>query len=223
MATVFYKEAMVWLSGRFLRVSAWRQFFNLAAYHFWRGEIHLWRAFPLQNALLWHLLGPFYNSSSMEEDCHCFGRLGIPSVTDTFFGCTVVGAGTIDCTWALDVETLPLVTLPWRGLFCCLLCLPSTGGFLLGSCGRVLWVCVKKVCVGVCGCVGVPCVTPVWGVGVRVCGCVGGCEVCVWVHAWLMRCWLESRCLHGKEPRKASELYVRRVFIMDDCDELIPE
>ena len=31
MVTVFYKEAMVWLSGRFLRVAAWGQFFNLTA------------------------------------------------------------------------------------------------------------------------------------------------------------------------------------------------
>ena len=31
MATVFYKEAMVWLTGRFLRMPTWRQFFNLAA------------------------------------------------------------------------------------------------------------------------------------------------------------------------------------------------
>ena len=26
-----------------------------------------------------------------------------------------------------------------------------------------------------------------------------------------------------KEPRKVFKLHVRRVFIMDDCDELIPE
>ena len=104
------------------------------------------------------------------------------------------------CTWALDVEIPPLVTLPWRGLlFCCLLCLPSSGGFLLGPCGRV--------CVCVCG-------------GVRV-------GVRVRVPAGL-RCCLESRFLHVsmffvKEPRKDFRLKERRVFIMDDCDELIPE
>ena len=59
------------------------------------------------------------------------------------------------------------MTLPWRGLL--LLCLPSSGGFLLGPCGRV--------------CVGVWCV---WvGVWVR---------VGVRVPAGSL-CWLESRFL----------------------------
>ena len=79
------------------------------------------------------------------------------------------------CTWALDVETLPLVPLPWRVLlFRFLLCLPFWVGLLWPRAG--VRVCV---CVWVCG----------WGwVGV-------GVGVCVWVPAGL-RCWLESRFLH---------------------------
>ena len=79
------------------------------------------------------------------------------------------------CTWGLDVETLPLATLPLRVLlFCLLLCLPCWVGFALAPCGRAgvgVWVCV-----GVCVC------------GVRVGACVS-------VPAGL-RCRLESRFLH---------------------------
>ena len=82
------------------------------------------------------------------------------------------------CTWALDVENLPLVTLPWRDLlFRFLLCLPFWVGLLWPRAG-------VRVCV--CGCVGV------W-VG------VGGCGVCVCVCVRVpagLRCWLESRFLH---------------------------
>ena len=50
------------------------------------------------------------------------------------------------CTWALDVETLPLVTLPRRDLlFRLLLCLPFWVGLLWPRAG-------VRVCV--CGCVG---------------------------------------------------------------------
>ena len=102
MATVFHKEAMVWLSGRFLRVSVWRQFFNLAA-TICGGEKWSLVAciLPCIAPTVWDLLGPFYNSSSTEDDA-------VPlfpeardfeweqSVSsDTFFGCDpVVGAGT---------------------------------------------------------------------------------------------------------------------------------
>ena len=93
---------MVWLSGRFLRVSAWRQFFNLAATIFGGEKWSLVACIlPCIVPTVWDLLGPFYNSSSMEDDA-------VPlfpeardfeweqSVSsDTFLGCDpVVGAGT---------------------------------------------------------------------------------------------------------------------------------
>ena len=108
------------------------------------------------------------------------------------------------CTWALDVETLPLVTRPWRDLLSRLLpCLPCWVGLLWPRVG--VWVWVR-----VCGCVGV---------------CVGVCRcVCVWVPAGLLAGVSIPSCSHVlmKEPRKVFKLHTRRVFIMDDCDELIP-
>ena len=71
------------------------------------------------------------------------------------------------CTWALDVETLPLVTPAQAGPALPLFALPPfLGGFALAPCGRAC------VCVGVWvgGGVGV-------GVGVGVCGCLLGCVV----------------------------------------------
>ena len=105
MATVFYKEAMVWLTGRFLRVSAWRQFFNLAATSIGEEKWSLVACALPCIPTVWDLLGPFYNPSSTEDDV-------VPlfpeardfeweqSVSsDTFLGCDpVVGAGTVIVT-----------------------------------------------------------------------------------------------------------------------------
>ena len=70
----------------------------------------------------------------------------------------------------------------------------------VGGCCVCAWVCV---CVGVC---------------VGVCVCAGAC-----LAALLVGISIPS-CLHVlmKEPRKVFKLHTRRVFIMDDCDELIP-
>ena len=60
MATVFYKEAMVWLSGRFLRVAAWRQFFNLTATIFGGEKWSLVACvLPCIVSAVWDLIGPF--------------------------------------------------------------------------------------------------------------------------------------------------------------------
>ena len=133
--------------------------FQSGCYHFWRGEMvtHLLRAFSLA-------LFPLFGTCSVPCTilplrkmtlCHCFSRLETLSGHSLFLQTPFWGAirswehSDCQCTWALDVEIPSLVTLPWRGLlFCCLLCLPSSGGFLLGPV-RVC-VCGWWVCVGVC-------------------------------------------------------------------------
>ena len=138
--------------------------FQSGCYHFERGEmVTCCVRSPLHARSLFTI--PPLRKRTL---CHCFPRLGTLNgnslfLRTPFWGCDpVVGAGTaiVTALWALDVEIPPLVTLPWRGLlFCCLLCLPSSGGFLLGPCGRV--------CVGVCGCAR----------GCAGCGCLLGCVV----------------------------------------------
>ena len=101
MATVFYKEAMVWLSGRFLRVTAWRQFFNLTATIFGGEKWSLVAyALPCMISAVWDLVGPFYNSSSVEDDDVSLFSEALdfewepPASPGTFLGCDpVVGAG----------------------------------------------------------------------------------------------------------------------------------
>ena len=103
MATVFYKEAMVWLSGRFLRVSAWRQFFSTLLLPFLEGRNgHLLRAFSLALFLMsWACSVPFTILPLRKMTlCHCLSRLGTLSgnslfLQTPFLGCDpVVGAGT---------------------------------------------------------------------------------------------------------------------------------
>ena len=102
VATAFYKEAMVWLSGRSLRVTAWRQFFNLAATTL-GGEIwlHVACVLPYIVSTAWDLHGPFYDSSSTGDDTvplfpearNFEWEQSVSS--DTFLVCDpVVGAGT---------------------------------------------------------------------------------------------------------------------------------
>ena len=102
MATVFYKEVMAWLSGRFLKVSAWRQFFNLAATIF-GGERWSLIAYVLPCLVpnVWGLLGPFYNSSSVEDEAVPLllearnFEWEQPATSATFLGCDPAGgAGT---------------------------------------------------------------------------------------------------------------------------------
>ena len=81
---------------------------------------------------------------------------------------------------------------------------PFFGWVSLGPVRVCVCVCVW-VCVGVCWC----------GVWVRGCGCLLGV-------GWSLDSFMSS-CFFMKEPRKDFKLYVRRVFIMDDCAELIPE
>ena len=213
--TVFYKEAMVWLTGRFLRVAAWRQFFNLTAAVFGGEKWSLVAcALPCIVSTVWDLIGSLYNSSFMETTlCRCFLRLGTlngirRSLRTPVWGATQswelaqrsslhLGSGCRDSSFgnpALAGPALPPFALP-----------PLLGGFALAPCGRAgVCVCVCG-CVGACGCV-------------SVCVCVGACRA-----ALLAGVSIPS-CLHVlmKEPRKVFKLHTRRVFIMDDCDELIP-
>ena len=100
--TVFYKEAMVWLTGRFLRVAAWRQFFNLTATIFGGEKWSLVAcALPCIVSTVWDLIGPLYNSSLMEDDVVPLlsetrdFEWDPPVSSDTYLGCDpVVGAGT---------------------------------------------------------------------------------------------------------------------------------
>ena len=192
MATVFHKEVMAWLSGRFLKVSAWRQFFNLAATIF-GGERWSLIAYVLPCIVptVWDLLGPYYNSSSTEDDA-------VPLLleardieweqsvsSDTFLGCDqVVGAGTATCycTWALDVEIPPFGDLALAGPALLLLALPPFFGWVsLGPVRACVCVCVW---VGAC-----------WGAGSRWVCFVG----------WNLDSFL-SPCLLSKKPY--SDIYI---------------
>ena len=155
---------------------------------------HLLRAFSLA-------LFPILPPRKMTL-CHCLSRLGTVMGTVCFFGhlfwgCNpVVGTGTAILHLGSGCRDSSFGDLALAGPALLLLALPPFFGWVsLGP---------KRVCV--------------WG-------CVRGC---VWVRVLAgLRCWLESRFLHVsmpfvKEPRNDIRLYVRSVFIMDDCDELIP-
>ena len=99
--TVFYKEAIIWLTGRILRVAAWRQFFNLTATIFGGERWSLAAcALPCIASTVWDLIGPFYNSSLMEDDvvpllsdAQDF-EWDLPVPSDTCLGCgPAVGTG----------------------------------------------------------------------------------------------------------------------------------
>ena len=95
-------------------------------------------------------------------------------------------------------------------------------GVGVGGCGGVgVWVCVLCVLCVLC----VVCVVCVVCCVCGCVGCVGACVGAVACRAVLLVGISIPSCpmLFVKEPRKDIRLYVRRVFIMDDYDELIPE